>query len=105
MRNRTVPYSTGISFCTQTSSMTPARSDSISFMIFMASMMHRTWPALTVVPTAVKGEPPGGLPAKRGRHMGEVMSLNLDAPAAGTAAAGPADDAGSAVEDAGAAAG
>jgi len=35
--------------------MTPALSDSISFIIFMASMMHRVSPTLTWLPTSTKG--------------------------------------------------
>ena len=42
-----------------TSFTTPATSDSISFMIFIASMMHSTWPLATRVPTDTNGLAPG----------------------------------------------
>src|SRR5262245_39316491 len=45
------PYSTGWPFSTSMLTISPARSDSISFMSFMASMMHTTLPFSTKSPT------------------------------------------------------
>ena len=39
--------------------MRPATLASISFMSFMASMMHRTWPSLTTSPSCTKGAASG----------------------------------------------
>src|SRR5690606_21234858 len=58
-RKRTVPYSTGVSLATHTSTISPETSHSISFMIFMASMMHTTWPGFTIVPTWARAGEPG----------------------------------------------
>ena len=38
---------------------TPSTSHSISFMSFMASMMHRVWPLRTLSPIFTKGSAPG----------------------------------------------
>ena len=37
----------------------PARGAGIWFMVFIASMMIRVWPAVTLVPTLMKGGLPG----------------------------------------------
>ena len=58
-RKRTWPYSTGCASSTQTSRMTPVISASISFMIFIASMMQTVCPELTRVPTLAYGSAPG----------------------------------------------
>jgi len=42
-----------------TEAMRPARSASIWFIIFMASMMHRTWPTVISSPISTKGFAPG----------------------------------------------
>src|SRR5580700_10825528 len=53
------PYSTGCPFSTKMRTTSPATSDSISFINFMASMMHSTWPDSTFAPMATKGSEPG----------------------------------------------
>ena len=50
-RKRTCPNSTGWPSSTKISRTMPAISASISFMIFIASMMHTVWPGVTRVPT------------------------------------------------------
>src|SRR5712691_7293003 len=59
-RKRVCPNSTGWAFSTHTSRITPWTSDSISFMIFIASMMHTIIPGDTRVPTSTHGPAPGG---------------------------------------------
>jgi hypothetical protein len=52
MTNSGSPYSTGSPFSTRIALTTPARSASIWFIIFIASMMHSVSPALTSCPTS-----------------------------------------------------
>ena len=56
---RGCPYSTGWPFSASTCLTTPALSASISFMSFIASMMHSVSPTWTVSPTSTKGFAPG----------------------------------------------
>src|SRR5580693_3851547 len=53
------PYSTGWPFSTKMRTTSPATSDSISFINFMASMMQSTCCSATCDPTATNGSPPG----------------------------------------------
>src|SRR5574340_259076 len=53
--NRGSPYSTGCPFSTSMALITPDWSASISLSSFMASIMHRVWPALTDCPTSALG--------------------------------------------------
>ena len=53
--NRGWPNSTAWPFSAMTLVMVPALSASISFMIFMASMMHTDWPFLTTLPMSTSG--------------------------------------------------
>ena len=53
------PNSTGWPFSTRICFTTPLLSDSISFMSFIASMMHSVSPACTVSPTSTNGFAPG----------------------------------------------
>src|SRR6187455_958841 len=48
------PNSTLLPFSTSTSRIVPEASLSISFISFIASMMHRAWPSFTLVPTSTK---------------------------------------------------
>ncbi len=59
IRNSTCPYSTGCASVTVTSRSVPEYSDSISFMIFIASMMQRICPLFTREPTVTYGLAPG----------------------------------------------
>ncbi len=59
MMNRGSPYSTGWPSVTRMALTVPARSASISFISFMASMMHRVSPTLTWLPTSTKFLAPG----------------------------------------------
>lgn len=54
MINSGSPYSTGVPFSTRISLITPDFSASISFISFMASMMHKVSPSLTLWPTSTK---------------------------------------------------
>src|SRR5262245_65361833 len=49
------PYSTGWPFSTNMLTISPATSDSISFMSFIASIMHTTDPFSTKSPIETKG--------------------------------------------------
>ena len=53
------PNSTGLPLSTSTLTTRPATSDSIWFIIFMASMMHSVSPSWTRSPTWTKGAAPG----------------------------------------------
>src|SRR4029079_9863227 len=44
MRKSGCPYSPGCAFCTRTAAIVPETSASISFISFIASTMHSTWP-------------------------------------------------------------
>jgi hypothetical protein len=55
------PYSTAWPFSTWMALTTPDTSASISFISFIASMMHSVSPALTVLPTSTKGAASGPL--------------------------------------------
>ena len=57
--NKGSPYSTGVPFSTKMALTTPDFSASISFISFMASMMHRVWPSFTVWPTSTNGSEVG----------------------------------------------
>src|SRR3989344_5131124 len=57
--NRASPYSTGWPFSLRMALTTPTLSDSISFIIFMASMMHKVSPTLTWLPISTKGAASG----------------------------------------------
>lgn len=57
--NRVWPYSTGSPLSTRIAFMVPALSASIWLRSFMASMMQRVSPTLTLCPTSTKGEEPG----------------------------------------------
>ena len=59
MMNSVWPNSTGSPFFTSTDATRPALSDSIWFIIFMASMMQSTSPALTSEPISTNGLAPG----------------------------------------------
>ncbi len=54
-RNSTSPYSTGWPLVTGISTTSASSSDSISFISFIASTMHSTWPCLTLSPTSTNG--------------------------------------------------
>src|SRR6266853_887367 len=58
------PYSTGCPFSTMMRATSPLLSASISFINFMASIIHTVWPAWTVSPTFTKG-PDSGLGPRR----------------------------------------
>src|SRR3990170_1656396 len=49
------PYATGCAFSTRMATTTPLASDSIWFMIFIASTIHRTCPLVTRLPTSTNG--------------------------------------------------
>src|SRR5258706_3132034 len=53
------PNSTGSPLLSRTARIRPAISDSIWFIIFMASMTHSTWPAWISSPISTKGFAPG----------------------------------------------
>ncbi len=53
------PNSTGSPFLASTATTRPARSLSIWFIIFIASMMQSTWPTRTSWPTSTKDFAPG----------------------------------------------
>jgi hypothetical protein len=55
MRKSAWPYSTGCASLASISVTTPATSLSISFMIFIASMMQRVWPFDTREPIVTYG--------------------------------------------------
>ena len=55
MANKDCPYSTGCPVSTYVRTTSPATSDSISFINFMASMMHRGCPTSTTSPSLTKG--------------------------------------------------
>ncbi len=57
--NRGWPNSTGSPLLIRTARTRPAISDSIWFIIFMASMTHSTWPASIWSPSSTKGFAPG----------------------------------------------
>src|SRR5664279_5193905 len=57
--NSGIPYSTGLPLGTNILAITPDTSASISFISFMASMMHSTCPSFTASPTLTKGGVPG----------------------------------------------
>src|SRR2546427_7610651 len=57
--NNSCPYSIGCPFATSFFTISPATSDSISFISFMASTMHNTCPVSTVSPGFTKGGAPG----------------------------------------------
>lgn len=59
MTNRGVSTLTGFPSLASTSTIVPDRSDSISFINFMASTMQRTWPFWTTSPSFTKGGAPG----------------------------------------------
>ena len=59
MMNNAWPYSTASPLPQRICFTVPATSVSISLRIFMASMMHTVWPALTVLPTSTNGAAPG----------------------------------------------
>ncbi len=58
-RKRMSPNWTGVESSTLTSAIVPLISALISFMTFMASMMHRVCPSLTGSPTLTKGSASG----------------------------------------------
>ncbi len=53
------PNSTGWASVTMIATTLPARGAGIGFMVFMASMIIRVWPAATVSPTLMKLAAPG----------------------------------------------
>jgi len=53
------PNSTGSPFLASIAVIRPALSDSIWFIIFMASMMHKIWPILISLPISTKDFAPG----------------------------------------------
>jgi hypothetical protein len=55
------PYSTACPFSTWMALITPEMSASISFISFMASMMHKVSPVLTACPTSTNGAASGPL--------------------------------------------
>ena len=59
MANSSCPYSIGALFATSLFTISPATSDSISFINFMASTMHRICPASTMSPGFTNGGDPG----------------------------------------------
>src|SRR5579864_1834136 len=59
MLNSPCAYSTGWPLLTRRLTISPLTSASISFISFMASMMHSTWPASTVSPAFTNGGDPG----------------------------------------------
>ena len=59
MEKRGWSNSTGSPFSTSTASIVPETSASIWFIIFMASTIHSTSPALTVLPTSTKAAEEG----------------------------------------------
>src|SRR5215467_2514234 len=59
IRNRGCPNSTGCAFSTKILTTRPATLDSISFISFIASMMHRIWPSLTTSPSLTYGSAVG----------------------------------------------
>ena len=59
MTNSDCPNSTGSPFLTSTDTTFPALSDSIWFIIFIASMMQSTSPGFTSLPISTNGLAPG----------------------------------------------
>src|SRR6185369_818705 len=59
IENSASPYTTGRPFSTSLAVMMPATSASISFISFIDSMMHSTWPGSTASPTRTKEGAPG----------------------------------------------
>src|SRR5207253_775225 len=59
MANSSCPYSIGCPLATSLFTTSPATSDSISFISFMASTMHNTCPTSTKSPTFTNGGAPG----------------------------------------------
>src|SRR5688572_801050 len=59
MTNSGWPNSTGSPFVAMIAVTLPDLSLSIWFIIFIASMMQRTWPSLTSLPISTKGFAPG----------------------------------------------
>src|SRR5580704_9870419 len=59
MANSSCPYSIGCPFVTSLFTSSPAASDSISFMSFIASTMHNTCPVAIMSPGFTKGGAPG----------------------------------------------
>src|SRR5665213_2559549 len=59
MMNSGWPNSTGSPFFASIAVIRPSLSDSIWFIIFIASMMHRIWPTLISLPISTKGFAPG----------------------------------------------
>src|ERR1039458_7352086 len=57
--NSSWPYSMGWPLATSFLTNSPATSHSISFISFMASTMHNTWPTSNGSPTFTKGGEPG----------------------------------------------
>src|SRR5215472_9082311 len=49
------PYSTACAFSQRILTMRPATSASISFIIFIASMIHSVWPLRTALPSSTYG--------------------------------------------------
>src|SRR5450631_665351 len=59
MMNSGWPNSTGSPFLVSIAVTLPALSDSIWFIIFIASMMHRICPTLISIPISTNGAAPG----------------------------------------------
>lgn len=83
MMNNAWPYSTASPLPQRICFTVPATSVSISLRIFMASMMHTVWPALTVLPTSTNGAAPGLLagktfqPSATSPHAPKVQAAQL----------------------------
>src|SRR5207248_10510425 len=76
MANSAWPYSTGCPLVTSFFTISPATSDSISFISFMASTMHSTVPASTASPIFTNGGEPGEGASKNVPTMGDLTLCN-----------------------------
>src|SRR5438552_4481714 len=88
--NSAWPYSTGCPLLTSFFKISPATSDSISFINFIASTMHNTVPTSTVSPTFTNGGEPGEGASKNVPTMGDFTSCR---PGSSEAAAAAAEEA------------
>src|SRR5947209_8641214 len=84
--NSAWPYSTGCPLLTSFFKISPATSDSISFISFIASTMHNTVPTSTVSPAFTNGGEPGEGASKNVPTMGD-FTLCRPASSEGAAAA------------------
>src|SRR5438105_9353573 len=93
MANSAWPYSTGCPLVTSFLTISPATSDSISFISFMASTMQSTPPTSTLSPSLTNGGEPGEGASKNVPTMGDftVCSPASSEVGAGVRPVGAAD--------------